>query len=154
MPSAAAPGPLSRDRLTAHLPRPHRRDALGVGWKLALGSPGALETILSTLLSRPLSRICSTLHEPTPAVLPAHKYSSSDTAIIPRPACRSLSPPHKPPSPAEIALSASSWHSLHLLLMRWRRQMLDPPHSLQWLLWRWCGQMLAPPQSLQVLLMR
>ena len=99
VPSPAAPGPLSRDRLTARLPPsapPVTRLAPDVSLVLAPGSPGALGTILSTLSSwpsPPLSRICSTLHEPAPAVLSAHKCSSSDTAISPRPACGSLSPP-------------------------------------------------------------
>jgi len=99
VPSAAAPGPLSRDRLTTRPPPsvpPVTCLAPAGSLVLAPGSPGALVTFLSTLSSRPsppLSRICSTLHEPAPAVLSAHKRSSSDTAISPRPACGSLSPP-------------------------------------------------------------
>ena len=62
--------------------------------------------------------------------------------------------PSSSSSPAGIDSSASSWHSLHLLLWRWCWQMLAPPHSLHVLLMRWCWQMLAPPHSLHWLLMR
>ena len=62
--------------------------------------------------------------------------------------------PSSSSSPAGIDSSASTRHSLHLLLIRWCGQMLAPPHSLHWLLWRWCWQMLAPPHSLHRLLWR
>ena len=45
---------------------------------------------------------------------------------------------------ASINSSASSRHSLHVLLRHWCWQRCAPPHSLQWLLRRWCGQKIAP----------
>ena len=57
------------------------------------------------------------------------RYLSHDVSS----ACNTQPPASSSPSsPADIALSASSRHSLQVLLMRWCGQMLAPPHSLQW----------------------